>query len=76
MEGTGIASMQSSSESYWKFMGNFEATITETDSFCENLEKLYEIWNEIDVEVVRNPYENYTNRLLDVKRDKGVMTRY
>ena len=35
--------------------------------FWENLEgKLYEIWNEIDADVVRNLYENYTNRLLDV----------
>ena len=45
--------------------------------FWENLEeKVYEIWNEIDADVVRNLYENYTNRLLDVKNAKGVMTRY
>ena len=43
--------------------------------FWENLENVYEIWNEIDPEV-RNLYENYTNRLLDVKKAKGVMTRY
>ena len=35
--------------------------------FWENLEeKVYEIWNEIDADVVRNLYENYTNRLLGV----------
>ena len=45
--------------------------------FWENLEeKVYEIWNEIDADVVRNLYENYKNRLLDVKKAKGVMTRY
>ena len=45
--------------------------------FWENLEeKVYEIWNEIDADVVRNLYENYRNRLLDVKKAKGVMTRY
>ena len=45
--------------------------------FWENLEeKLYEIWNEIDADVVRNLYEIYTNRLLDVKKAEGVMTRY
>ena len=44
--------------------------------FWENLEKVYEIWNEIDADVERNLYENYTNRLLDVKKAKGVMTRY
>ena len=45
--------------------------------FWENLEeKVCEIWNEIDADVVRNLYENYTNRLLDVKKAKGVMTRY
>ena len=45
--------------------------------FWENLEeRVYEIWNEIDADVVRNLYENYTNRLLDVKIAKGVMTRY
>ena len=33
----------------------------------ENLEeKMYEIRNEIDADVVRNLYENYTNFLLDV----------
>ena len=37
--------------------------------FWENLEeKVSEIWNEIDAEVVRNLYENYTNCLLDVKQ--------
>ena len=35
-----------------------------------------EIWNETDAEAVRKVYENYTNHLLDVKRAKGVMTRY
>ena len=45
--------------------------------FWENLEeKVYEIWNEIDADVVRNLYENYLNRLLDVKKAKGIMTRY
>ena len=35
--------------------------------FWENLEeKVYEIWNEIDADVVRNLYEKYTNRLIDV----------
>ena len=39
--------------------------------FWENLEeKVYEIWNEIDADVVRNLYENYTNRPLDVKKLK------
>ena len=45
--------------------------------FQENFEgKVYEILNEIDADVVRTQYENYTNRLLDVKKTKGVMTRY
>ena len=45
--------------------------------FWENLEeKVYEIWNEIDADVVRNLYKNYTKSLLDVKKAKGVMTRY
>ena len=45
--------------------------------FWENLEeKVYEIWNEIDADVVRNLYENYTNCPLNVKKAKGVMTRY
>ena len=45
--------------------------------FRENLEeKVYGIRNEIDPDVVRNLYENYTKRLLDVKEAKGVMTRY
>ena len=44
--------------------------------FWENLEKLYETWNEVDADVVRNLYENYTNHLIDIKMAKGVMTRY
>ena len=45
--------------------------------FWENLkEKLYENWTEIDPDFVRNLYANYTNRQLDVKNAKGVMTRY
>ena len=36
--------------------------------FWENSwEKVSEIWNEIDPDVIRNLYENYTNRLIDVK---------
>ena len=73
LEGTG----RSRSVSYWKFMGVFEATIAETGSFQENLEeKLHEIRNEIEADVERNLYENYTNRLLDVKKAKGLVTRY
>ena len=35
--------------------------------FSENSEvKVYEIWNEIYTDVVRNLYEYYINRLLDV----------
>ena len=57
-------------------MGDFEATMTKTDGFLGNLEeKVYEIWNESDAFVVRNLYENYTKRLLDVDKAKGVMTR-
>ena len=45
--------------------------------FWKNLEeKVYEMWNEIDADVVRNLYENYANRLLDIKNAKGVMTRF
>ena len=44
--------------------------------FRKNLERVYEIWIEIDPDAVRNMYENYTNRLLDVKKTKDVMTRY
>ena len=40
--------------------------------FWENLEKVYKLWNEIHADVVRNLYENYTNRLLAVKKAKGV----
>ena len=42
--------------------------------FWENFEeKVYEIWNEIDADAVRNMYENYTNRLLDVKKLKVLL---
>ena len=45
--------------------------------FWENLEeKLYEIWNEIDAEVVSNVYKNFTNHLQDLKKAKGVTTLY
>ena len=45
--------------------------------FWENLEeKVYEIWNEIDTDLVGDLYENNTKRLVDVKKAKGVMTRY
>ena len=39
-------------------------------------EKLYGFWNEIETNVVRNLYENYTNHLLGVKKAESVMTRY
>ena len=39
-------------------------------------EKVNEIGNEIDADVVRNLYEHYTNRLLDVIKAKGLRTRY
>ena len=39
-------------------------------------EKVSKIWNEIDPDVIRNLYETYANRLLEVKKTKGVMTRY
>ena len=56
----------------WAILKQGEQTVS-----WENLEeKLYEIWNEVDAEVVRNMYKNYTNRLLEVKRAKGVMMRY
>ena len=35
-----------------------------------------EVRNEINEDVVRNPYENYTNRLLDVEKAKNVMMHY
>ena len=77
MEGIAIASTQSKSESNWKFLGDFEAAITKTDSFWENLEeKVFEIWNEVDADVVRSLYENYTNGLPEVETAKGVITRY
>ena len=58
-------------------MGDFWSNDYENTVFWENLdEKLYEIWNKIDADVVRNLYENYTNRLPDVKKAKGIMTRY
>ena len=45
-------------------------------AFWEHLDKkLHEIWNEIEADVVRNLYENYTNQLLEVKKAKGVVTR-
>ena len=34
---------------------------------------MYEIWNELDADVVRNLYEHYTNHLLDVKKSKGLI---
>ena len=47
----------------------FRSNDYENRVFWGNLEeKLYEIWNEIDPDVVRNLYENYRNRLLDVKK--------
>ena len=33
VKSAGMASIQSRSETCWKFMGNFAATITKTDSF-------------------------------------------
>ena len=54
----------------------FKQRLRKQTVFWENFEKVYEIWNEIDADVVRNLYEDYTNRLLDVKKTKGVMTRY
>ena len=42
-------------------------------SFWQNLEK-GKFENEIDADVVRNLYENYSNRLLDVR--KAAMTPY
>ena len=39
--------------------------------FWGNLEeKVYEVWKEIGADVVRNLYENYTNRLLEVEKLK------
>ena len=55
----------------------FKQQLRRQTVFWENLEeKVYEIWNEIDPDVVRNLYEIYIKRLLDVKKAKGVMTRY
>ena len=36
----------------------------------------FEVKCEIDPDVVRNLYENYTTRLIDVKKANGVMMRY
>ena len=58
-------------------MGNMKQQLRKQNFFWEKSEeKLYEICNEIDAEVVRNLYENYIYRLLDVKKAKSVMTRY
>ena len=60
-----------------KIYRQFKQRLRKQTVFWENFEeKVYEIWNEIDPDVVRNLYENYANRLLDVKKAKGVMTRY
>ena len=56
-------------------MVDFWATVTKIDSFLGKFRrKAYEIWNEIDADVVRNVYENYKNRLLDFKKAKSVMS--
>ena len=58
-------------------MGDFEAAFKKTDSFWDNFEEnLCENWNQIDADVVKNLFENYTNRLLDVTKTESVMTRY
>ena len=58
-------------------MGDLEATITKTEKILEKFrKKVYEIWNEVDADVVRNLYETYANRLLDVKKAKAVIPRY
>ena len=58
-------------------MGDLKPRLRKQTVFWDNLEeKVYEIWNENDADVVRNLYENYTNHLLDGKKAKGVMTRY
>ena len=68
-------SSKKTSGRYWNGQ-QFWCNDYENRVFWENLDKVYEIWNEIDADVVRNLYENYANRLLDVKKAKGVMTRY
>ena len=44
VEGTGMTSILSRSESYWKFMGNYEAKITKTDSFLGKF-RSKSVWN-------------------------------
>ena len=52
-------------EIQFKIFGNFEAPFTKTDSFLGKFEeKVSEIWNEIDPDVIRFLYENYENFLL------------
>ena len=43
----------------------------------ENLEeKVMEVWNNINPEVVRNLYSLYENRLVQVIKSNGSLTRY
>ena len=51
------------------FLAILKQQLRKQTVFWKNLEKMYEIWNEIDPDVVRNLYENYTNRLLHVKKN-------
>ena len=72
-----MASMQSETESYWTFLGNLEAAITKKDGFSGKFrKKSVSNWKKNDPEVVRNLYENYTNRPLAAKRAKSLMTRF
>ena len=75
MEGTRMASIQFGSESHWKFMGDFEVIITQTDRFWENVGE--SVWN-LEWNWCRRrekPVWKLHNRLLDVKEDKSVRTR-
>ena len=61
-------------ENLWAIL---KATITKTENFLGKFRrKVYEIWNEVDADVVRNLYETYANRLLDVQKAKAVIPRY
>ena len=58
-------------------MGDFEAPVTKTDNFCENLEdNVLKFWNQTEPDVINYLYENYSDRLLDVTKAKVLMTRY
>ena len=77
MGGAGLASLQSWPESYLKYLGHFKKSLRGQIVTWENLEeKVMEVWNNINPDVVRNLYSSYENRLVKVNKIHGSLTGY